>query len=1464
MRKLLLLTLLCLTSIAFAQAQTLPVDIVSEEYTAGTADLKAIKSIILRAKEDGTPFIVPHGSTFRASIYPPDQYLPEVESNMNFIKTEQMLTTAPISTNNVKDKTVTYQYFDGLGRPIQSVDVKGSPTYNDIVLHQAYDAFGRENKKYLPYAAFPGDGLYKSSAATEQAAFYSETQGTYNNGVKTDNYPFAVTEFEASPLNRVLKQGAPGAQWQPNDKPIQFAYLINKHGTSIQGEESLPIFSIQEVSIPPTTEFVITTTANYAFGSLFINATTDENGKQVREYVDKQGKTLIKKIQYTDTTPNTYDDTHWAITYYIYDDFDRLRFVLQPEFWTNLTTYTGYGNPDKRILLGKLAFEYRYDERGRMVYKKVPGADPVEMVYDRWDRLVMSRDGKQKEEGKWFFTKYDALNRPIMTGEMSNTSSWETHKTDAANATVRFENTSSGNNIGYTTTLTYPSVSVNDLYTITYYDDYAFKTNLALGNAYDYAGTYFNSVKGLVTATKERVLNTEPIQWLISVNYYDDRYRLIHNVSDDHLLNKNKVTNTYYGITSWVTTSTLVHGTNKLVSTTNTEYDHRGRVLNVTQSLDQGNPVMLVAHKYNELGELIEKNQHSTDGGRNFLQSVDHRYNIRGWLTHINNRQLNNDGTVNNDGNDLFGMELNYNSGVTVGSDNIAAQFNGNISSIAWKTNNLTDAPEEKIYGFIYDPLNRLKDAKYAKRNGGSWNADVGMFNEHNIEYDKNGNITDLQRTAKINGAATTIDILDYTYAGLGNKLTTVDDNSQYYSRSQYPSAEFGFTENMRQATDYFYDKNGNMTRDDNKSIEEIKYNHLNLPTEVRFIGGNKINYTYSASGAKLKKTVTTGSGAEVSDYIGGIHYEKGQLAFVQTGEGRAIKLPAGQAGNNSNWEYEYHLKDHLGNARVVYGLLQDVAEYKATMETDTQTILDREQSDFNNLGVARSVAHNHTTPNNEIISPNESLELNAYLNRAVGATKLLQVKSGERVSMEVFARSPEVVNSNSVLSAFATALTGAFGLTSTVEAGYTALSNQAPATAAAVGRNAGMPKAYLAYILFNNNYAFVQHGFHAVGITSQASFEKLALDLNVPSDGYLYIYIANESNVSNTASAFFDDLSVVHYKNTSSLQVTQVQDYYPFGLTFNKYQKESSAENKYLYNGKELQDDLNLGWLDYGARMYMSDIGRWGVIDPLADGYHSWTPYVYALNRPNVNVDYDGFAVTDPIKGLIVPNNPNEVDPQVWKPNPNHKAPGSIQWIDKNGNKLTFDKGTAGADGWKGKDHWHFEDGNGNRYNAQGKIAKTYGANEAHLKPGTETEISLNKNANSLASKNKFKGGSRGTLGRFNNIFGAASLVLGIYKGLSGDPHSLGMQFTEGYSDNKLYFNEDAGFYWERRKGDDVKNESGDVIGTEYTFTIYSDYTYDKKQGKYVGTGESRSTTTVKYEGEEAKKVFLMFLEMN
>jgi len=86
--------------------------------------------------------------------------------------------------------------------------------------------------------------------------------------------------------------------------------------------------------------------------------------------------------------------------------------------------------------------------------------------------------------------------------------------------------------------------------------------------------------------------------------------------------------------------------------------------------------------------------------------------------------------------------------------------------------------------------------------------------------------------------------------------------------------------------------------------------------------------------------------------------------------------------------------------------------------------------------------------------------------------------------------------------------------------------------------------------------------------------------------------------------------------------QVLQQNAYYPFGMLISMPQPDLVNQNKYLYNGKELQTDFGLDWYDYGARFYDAQLGRWHVQDPLAEVYESYSPYIYAMNNPVRYID--------------------------------------------------------------------------------------------------------------------------------------------------------------------------------------------------------------------------------------------------
>lgn len=316
-------------------------------------------------------------------------------------------------------------------------------------------------------------------------------------------------------------------------------------------------------------------------------------------------------------------------------------------------------------------------------------------------------------------------------------------------------------------------------------------------------------------------------------------------------------------------------------------YDHAGRLVETWHKLDNDPEVRLVLNTYNELGQLVDKKLHSSlANASDAKQSVDYRYNIRGWLTSINNAALATDGT-NDDTGDLFGMNLAYND-VFTGLTNSPA-YNGNISSIKWSHNLGRGAEKENAYNYSYDAMNRLLAASHKKSTGTNI-YDQGLFNEDGFVYDLNGNITKLKR----GGEGGLIDDLTYNYTvaagNVGNQLLSVTDATG-------DNFKKGFKDDTNSTVnDYKYDENGNMIYDLNKGIGQnltdanyfISYNLLNLPEKVRKVG-NSVQYIYDATGRKLSQVVTSGFINKQTDYAGEFQYEDGALQFISHEEGRIV-----------------------------------------------------------------------------------------------------------------------------------------------------------------------------------------------------------------------------------------------------------------------------------------------------------------------------------------------------------------------------------------------------------------------------------------------------------------------------------------------------------------------------------------------------------------------------------------------
>ena len=758
----------------------------------------------------------------------------------------------------------TVQYFDGLGRPQQIVQTKASPGQRDMVQPMGYDQYGREAVKYLPYAvavSAPDDGSYNPNAIADQASFYANpTNATWNApGVVQTGFANSTTVFEATPLSRVTEQGFAGDNWQPAGTTgavnpghtIKMLYQTNNAsglntGSGYWAKQYGVVYSYVAGSYNFTNK--LADNGAYPYGTLYITVTENENWlasqtnpklNTTEEYKDKFGQIVLKRTYNYNYATRA---TETLSTYYVYDDYGHLTYVLPPGV-----------NPDNggitQTQLDNLCYQYRYDGRGRIVEKKIPEQGWELMIYNQLNQVIATQDSVQrmKTPQQLFYTKYDAQGRVIITGYYQ--SAYNVVGVDnrlalqaAADAQTTLWETKSST--GVYSNVTIPTTGATQL-TVNYYDDYK-ASGLPAG--YTLTAGVSNMTRGLPTATQTAVVNTTADK-LWSVQYYDDLGRVTTAYKQHYFGghssystgNYDLVTNTY-NFSNQLTATTRQHfnlsaTTAKVAIANNYDYDQVGRKMHTYQQITGHNglaqtSVTLSALAYNVIGQLRSKSFHEPAGGGSFLYETVYTYNERGWLT-----------LLTPSGNSYYGEQIYYNSPTGTATP----QYNGNISQFSYNGYYMNSVngfalTHFNTVNYTYDNLNRLTQSQ----------SGIGK-NDERVVYDVMGNIDTLVRS----GTSWLSGTLSYTYNSTSNRLHAVKINGGAVNYKTYN-----------------YSRDGAATTD--STGRSLTYNMFNMPLVLTNSGVTAATYYYDANSDKLRDVSAT---AGTRDYIDGIVYVNGQIS---------------------------------------------------------------------------------------------------------------------------------------------------------------------------------------------------------------------------------------------------------------------------------------------------------------------------------------------------------------------------------------------------------------------------------------------------------------------------------------------------------------------------------------------------------------------------------------------------------
>lgn len=753
--------------------------------------------------------------------------MPGITTSRSYLREKQMLSEDGL--NSIEKVS----YFDGIGRPVQTVYSGFTPSKDDFVDFTDYNSRGLVWRQWLPIPVSSTNSAFVNNLPAKSASIIG------------DKVAFSKKRYELMSINRLSHISGAGEEFKYKTVDVEYGYNNNEELRCLDYRVSGDKIIQQGFC---------------AQGTLEVERRKDEDYHISYIFKDRMGRVILERLM---DRSESYD------TYYVYNPGGDLSYVLPPAIDGDLSTTS----------LDRYAYRYRYDGLHRLIEKKLPGKDPILYTYDNADRLIFQQDGNLREKGQCLFVLPDAMGREVISGICRN---------DFSSSIDTLVNTAfdvNGGNLrsGYS----FNHISSPQLMTIKYYDTYDYLELSAIRSHADslryvsldgYGIRYERSSSPIISAygklTGMRVFSPDTGDEIITSYYYDDKGNVVQQHSTNHLggYDRNYFAYTFTGKVLRKMHSHSVPEKQLLSEYYFYTYDHAERLISVNHHIGNNPSVVLSKNEYDSFCRLGSEFIH------NGLVKTDYSYNIRGWLTGIHSN--------------LFTQTLHYTDGHGYPC------YTGNISSMEWKS--ASDALM-RGYCFTYDDISRLENASYGEGNRLNENRD--RYNEM-ISYDKMGNILELVRSGQISSTKYgQIDYLKMKYDG--NQLQSVSDQA---TDSVFGKG-FEFKDGSDLDIEYFYDANGNLTKDLNKKIAEIAYNYLNLPSKIRFENGDSISYVYSGDGTKLRTRHIINGLVNTTDYCGNAIYENGVAKLLLTERGY-ITL--------SDTVYHYFLQDHQGNNRVI------------------------------------------------------------------------------------------------------------------------------------------------------------------------------------------------------------------------------------------------------------------------------------------------------------------------------------------------------------------------------------------------------------------------------------------------------------------------------------------------------------------------------------------------------------------